>query len=306
MSSQATAPAKPQRDTSARTYAQELRRKHPRRLISRLILIAITIVYALFPVVWIVSVSLNPANTNVVRQIIPANATLQWYEQLLNGSGFPFLTWLWNSILISFITMIISLGISTFGAFALSRFRFYGRKTTLLTVFLVQVFPSSLLTIAIFNIVLQLGEHVPAVGLNSHGGAILVYLGGALGINTWLLKGFFDTVPREIDEAAIIDGASHWVMFWRIIFPLVRPILAVVAILIFIATYNDYIIALTLLKDTSQQTLAVGLNLFISDTGTDWGLFAAGALLGAIPIVVLYLFVQDYIVGGLTSGAVKG
>lgn len=306
MSSQATAPAKPQRDTSARTYAQELRRKHPRRLISRLILIAITIVYALFPVVWIVSVSLNPANTNVVRQIIPANATLQWYEQLLNGSGFPFLTWLWNSILISFITMVISLGISTFGAFALSRFRFYGRKTTLLTVFLVQVFPSSLLTIAIFNIVLQLGEHVPAVGLNAHGGAILVYLGGALGINTWLLKGFFDTVPREIDEAAIIDGASHWVMFWRIIFPLVRPILAVVAILIFIATYNDYIIALTLLKDTSQQTLAVGLNLFISDTGTDWGLFAAGALLGAIPIVVLYLFVQDYIVGGLTSGAVKG
>lgn len=306
MSSEVTAPAKAQAKTGDRAQIRELRRKQRGKLILRLVLIAITIVYALFPVMWIVSVSLNPANTNVVREIIPQNATLRWYQQLLDGTGFPFVRWLWNSILISLVTMIISLAVSTFGAFALSRFRFSGRKTTLLTVFLVQVFPSSLLTIAIFNIILQLGEHVPAVGLNTHGGAILVYLGGALGINTWLMKGFFDTIPREIDEAAIIDGASHWVMFWRIIFPLVRPILAVVAILIFIATYNDYIIALTLLKDTSQQTLAVGLNLFISDTGTDWGLFAAGALLGAIPIVVLYLLVQDYIVGGLTSGAVKG
>ena len=251
MSSEATAPAKARAETGDRAQIREMRRKQRGKLILRLVLIAITIVYALFPVMWIVSVSLNPANTNVVREIIPQNATLRWYQQLLDGTGFPFVRWLWNSILISLVTMLISLAVSTFGAFALSRFRFSGRKTTLLTVFLVQVFPSSLLTITIFNIILLLGEHVPAVGLNTHGGAILVYLGGALGINTWLMKGFFDTIPREIDEAAIIDGASHWVMFWRIIFPLVRPILAVVAILIFIATYNDYIIALTLLDRKS-------------------------------------------------------
>ena len=133
-----------------------------------------------------------------------------------------------------------------------------------------------------------------------------LYVGGAMGINTWLMKGFFDSIPRELDESARIDGASHWTTFRVIIFPLVRPILAVVGILTFISAYNDYIIALTLLKDSDQQTLAVGLNLFIGDTHSDWGLFAAGALMGAIPIVVLYLIMQDYIVGGLPSGAVKG
>lgn len=285
---------------------RELRRRYPGRLAVRMFFIVLAIIYALFPVLWIISVSINPGNTNVVREVLPGNATLQWYQLLLTDPQYPFLTWLWNSIKLSVITMILSLAVATFGAFALSRFRFTGRRTTLLVVFLVQVFPSSLLTIGIFNILLQLGGYLPQVAVNTHGGAILAYLGGALGINTWLLKGFFDTIPRELDESAQIDGATHWIFFWRIMFPLVRPILAVVAILIFISTYNDYVIALTLLRSTSQQTLAVGLNLFISDTGTDWGPFAAGALMGALPVVVLYLLMQDYIVGGLTTGAVKG
>jgi len=285
---------------------RELRRRYPGRLAVRLLLIALAMIYALFPVLWIISVSINPGNTNVVREVLPDNATLQWYETLLTDPQYPFMIWLWNSIKLSVITMVLSLAVATFGAFALSRFRFSGRRTTLLVVFLVQVFPSSLLVIGIFNILLQLGVYVTPVAINTHGGAILAYLGGALGINTWLLKGFFDTIPRELDESAQIDGATHWIFFWRIMFPLVRPILAVVAILIFISTYNDYVIALTLLRSTSQQTLAVGLNLFISDTGTEWGPFAAGALMGALPVVVLYLLMQDYIVGGLTSGAVKG
>lgn len=285
---------------------RELRRRYPGRFAVRMILIVLAMIYALFPVIWIISVSVNPGNTNVVRDVVPPNATLNWYETLLTNPQYPFLTWLWNSIKLSVITMVLSLAVATFGAFALSRFRFYGRSTTLLLVFLVQVFPSSLLVIGIFNILLQLGSYVGPVAINTHGGAILAYLGGALGINTWLLKGFFDTIPRELDESAQIDGATHWIFFWRIMFPLVRPILAVVAILIFIGTYNDYVIALTLLRSTSQQTLAVGLNLFISDTGTQWGPFAAGALMGALPVVVLYLLMQDYIVGGLTSGAVKG
>lgn len=304
MSNVAIVPQKRSNDDGDR--GRLLRRRYPGRLAVRLILIALAIIYALFPVIWIVSVSINPGNTNVVREVVPQGATLQWYELLLNSAQYPFMTWLWNSIKLSVITMILSLAVSTFGAFALSRFRFSGRRTTLLVVFLVQVFPSSLLVIGIFNILLQLSAHVPAVAINTHGGAILAYLGGALGINTWLMKGFFDTIPRELDESAQIDGATHWVFFWRIMFPLVRPILAVVAILIFISTYNDYVIALTLLRSTSQQTLAVGLNLFISDTGTEWGPFAAGALMGALPVVVLYLLMQDYIVGGLTSGAVKG
>jgi len=153
----------------------------------------------------------------------------------------------------------------------------------------------------------EIGHYIPSFGLNQHGGLILVYLGGAMGINTWLMKGFFDSIPRELDESAMIDGASHWRTFWKIIVPLVRPILAVVGILTFIGTYGDYLFALLLIKDKDLYTLAVGLSIFIGDQYSQkWGVFAAGALLGAIPIVVMYLLLQDFIVGGLTQGAVKG
>lgn len=295
----------------ATTTADSLEQAHNRQqmigTIVRFVLVLLAIIYALFPVVWVFSVSINPGNTIVSDGIIPTGATTQFYEELLDPEGrFPFLRWLWNSTIISLITMAASVMISTFAAYSFSRFRFAGRQLTLLAVFLIQVFPNSLLIIAIFLLIQAFGEHIPFVGLNTSGGAILAYLGSALGINTWLMKGFFDTIPRDLDEAAMMDGATHWTTFWTVIFPLVRPILAVVGILVFIATYNDYIIALTLLKETDQQTLAVGLNLFIGDTNTDWGFFAAGALMGAIPIVTLYILMQDYIVGGLTSGAVKG
>lgn len=286
---------------------QQVQRRRRVGLAIRLILVALAIFYALFPVLWVFAISVNPANNIVVDSIIPENATFQFYRDLLDPAGrFPFLRWLWNSVRISLLTMVLAVLISTFGAYAFSRFRFSGRRMTMLSVFLVQVFPSSLLIIAIFLFIEELGQHVPFLGLNTAGGAILVYLGGALGINTWLMKGFFDSIPRDLDEAALMDGASRWQTFWLVIFPLVRPILAVVGILVFIATYNDYIVALTLLKQTDQQTLAVGLNLFIGETNTDWGFFAAGALMGAVPVVALYLLMQDYIVGGLTSGAVKG
>ncbi|HEX2619780.1 MAG TPA: ABC transporter permease subunit, partial [Phototrophicaceae bacterium] len=144
-------------------------------------------------------------------------------------------------------------------------------------------------------------------GLNSLGGLILVYLGGAMGINTWLMKGFFDSVPREIDESAMVDGANHWQTYWLLIFPLVRPILAVVAVLSFVGTFNEFILARLLLRDKSNWTLMVGLFEFINaDFNRDWGKFAAGALLSATPVVIVYLLLQDQIVGGLTQGAVKG
>jgi ABC-type maltose transport system permease subunit len=177
----------------------------------------------------------------------------------------------------------------------------------MLTIFLVQVFPNSLTIVATFLLIQAIGRHVPEFGLNAHGGLILAYLGGALGINTWLMKGFFDSIPRELDESARIDGASDWLIFWRIIFPLVRPVLAVVGILSFVGVYGDVIISLTLLKDKEVQTLAIGLNRFITDEfNQNWGVFAAGALIGAIPIVVLILTFQRFFVSGLTEGAVKG
>jgi arabinogalactan oligomer/maltooligosaccharide transport system permease protein len=148
---------------------------------------------------------------------------------------------------------------------------------------------------------------VPALGLNSKLAVICVYLGGALGVNTFLMYGFFNTVPRELDEAAKIDGATHAQIYWTIILRLVAPILAVVALLSFISTFGEFIIARVLLQSESNWTLAVGLYGWVSDLlEAQWGLFAAGAVISAVPVLVLFLFLQRYIVGGLTAGAVKG
>jgi arabinogalactan oligomer / maltooligosaccharide transport system permease protein len=143
--------------------------------------------------------------------------------------------------------------------------------------------------------------------LNQHGGLILLYLGGAMGVNTWLMKGFFDTIPRDIDESAMVDGATHWQTFVQLIFPLVRPVMAVVAILAFVGTLNEFVLARIILQDREKWTLMVGLFNFVeAEFSNDWGKFAAGALMAATPVVILYISLQKYIVGGLTQGAVKG
>jgi ABC-type maltose transport system permease subunit len=283
------------------------RRKRQLQLAVRLVVIALAMVFALFPVIWIASASVNPSNSLSGQRLIPDNASLENYDQLLSNNVHPFLKWMWNSVKLATITSVLSVMVSALSAYSFSRFRFSGRRNMLLIVFLVQVFPNSLTMVATFLLVQEIGNYIPSFGLNAHGGLILVYLGGAMGINTWLMKGFFDSIPRDLDESAMIDGASHWRTFWQVIVPLVRPILAVVGILSFIGTYGDYLIALLLIKDKDLYTLAVGLSIFIGDQYSQkWGVFAAGALLGAIPIVVMYLLLQDFIVGGLTSGAVKG
>ena len=275
--------------------------------IFRLVIALIAISFAIFPVIWIISASLNPANTLANQQLIPRNMSLQNFTDLLNDPIHPFLLWMWNSIKVSSISAILAVSITAFNAYAFSRFRFKGRHSLLLTILLVQVFPNMLSMVALFLLLQQIGTYIPWLGLNSHGGLILVYLGGALGINTWLMKGFFDSIPRDLDESAKIDGASQWQIFCKIIFPLVRPILAVVTVLTFISSYSDVVLARVILQSNEQFTLGVGLWLFISGQYTEkWGLFAAGALMGAFPIIVLYLLMQDHIVGGLTQGAIKG
>jgi len=169
------------------------------------------------------------------------------------------------------------------------------------------VFPNLLALVALYLMLIQIGKYVPLLGLNSYGGLIMIYMGGGMAVNIWLMKGFFDTIPRDIDESAQVDGATHWQSFWYLIFPLVRPILAVVTVLTFISSYSDVVLARVLLQSNEQFTLGVGLWLFISGQYTEkWGLFAAGALMGALPIMLLYMLMQDHIVGGLTQGAIKG
>lgn len=270
----------------------------------RLVVIFLAIAYALFPVIFVATASINPANSLSTAAVIPRNPTLEHYRTLFERDY-----WLWmrNSIVAATITAALSVLVSALSAYSFSRFRFRGRRSLLLTVFLVQVFPNTLSIVATYLLMRIIGEYVPWLGLNTLGGLILVYLGSAMGINTWLMKGFFDTVPRDIDESARIDGATDWQIFWQIIVPLVRPVLAVVAILSFVTTYSDYLIALVLVQREEVYTLAVGLSRFLGDNyGQRWGPFAAGALIGAVPVIVIYLVLQDYIVGGLTSGAVKG
>lgn len=276
-------------------------------IIVRWIIALFLMLFAIFPVVWVVSASLNPSGTLATQTLIPENASLENYQELLSSEIFPYSTWLWNSIKISSISTILSVSITLMAAFAFSRFRFYGRQTLLKGVLLVQVFPGILAIVAIFLLIAQIGDILPAFGLDSHAGLILVYMGGAMGINIWLMKGFFDTIPREIDESAMVEGASHWQIFSRLLVPLMRPILVVIGLLSFIGTYGDFLLARVLLKSTDQYTLMVGLQIFTAGQfAKQWGQFTAGALIGALPIMIIYLLLQDHIAGGLTTGAVKG
>lgn len=273
----------------------------------RILVAMIAISFAIFPVIWVFSAALNPTGSLATQRLIPENASLRNLDELLNDPLHPFARWLWNSIKISSITAILSVFVISLSAYAFSRFRFRFRRSLLLSVFLVQAFPSSMTIVGLFLLMQQIGRYLPTFGLNSHGGLILIYLGWVMGVNTWLMKGFFDTIPRDIDESAMVDGASHWQIFWHLILPLVRPILAVITILSFIYAFNDFIIARTILQTSKEFTLMVGMYLFVDQQfAQNWGVFAAGALIASVPIILIYLFLQDQIVGGLTQGAIKG
>jgi len=273
----------------------------------RLLLAVILIIFSVFPILWVISASLNPTGSLATQTLIPPNPGFDNYRTLLSSGEFPFWTWFWNSLKIALITDVLSLSITTIAAYAFSRFRFRGRQTLLKAILLIQVFPALLALVATFLMISQIGDVIPAFGLNTHASLILVYLGGAMGINIWLMKGFLDTIPRDIDESAMVEGATDWQIFTRLILPLLRPILVVIAILNYIATYSEFILARVLLKGSEQYTLMVGLQVFAgAQFNQRWGVFAAGVLIGALPIMIIYIILQDQIVGGLTQGAVKG
>jgi ABC-type maltose transport system permease subunit len=277
-------------------------------LILRYLVALVLIVFSTFPVVWMISASLNPTGSLSTQTLIPENASLDNYRELAaNREFFPFRTWLGNSLKIASLATVISVSVTTLAAYSFSRFRFRQRNNMLRSILLIQIFPNILSVVAVFLLISQIGQVIPELGLNTHSGLLLVYLGGAMGINIWLMKGFFDSIPRDIDESAMVDGASHWQVFSQLLLPLMRPILVVVAILTFIGIYGDFIIANVLLKSSQQYTLMVGLYIFTSaQFAQQWGPFAAGALIGALPIMIVYILLQDQIVGGLTQGAVKG
>ncbi|HET9444465.1 MAG TPA: sugar ABC transporter permease, partial [Acidimicrobiales bacterium] len=267
----------------------------------------VAVAFALFPVVWVASASINPSGSLASQKLIPDEVTLDHYRLLFTDPSFPFLRWLLNTLLIGAVTAVGTVFLCALAAYAFSRLRFRGRRVGLLTLLLVQMFPQLLAMVAIYLLMLDIDDIFPSIGLGTRAGLILVYLGGALGVNTWLMKGFFDTIPIELDESAKVDGASHLQIFFRIVLPLVAPILAVVGLLSFILTINEFVLASVLLQDTKDFTLAVGLFRFVGDRyGSRWGPFTAGALMGGVPVIVVWLFLQRYVVTGLTRGAVKG
>jgi arabinogalactan oligomer/maltooligosaccharide transport system permease protein len=272
----------------------------------RHVIAIVMVVFAVFPLLYVLSASLNPAGSLVGSNDLFSTVSFENYVNLFRNPDEPFGLWFVNTLVIGVTTALGTVFLGALAAYAFSRMRFSGRRVGLLSLMLIQMFPQFLAVVAIFLLLSAIGGVFPALGLGSQLGLIMVYLGGALGVNTYLMYGFFNTVPVSIDEAAKIDGASHAQIFFTIILRLVAPILAVVGLLSFIATTGEYVIASIVLTDPSTQTLAVGLYTFVSQQfSNNWAIFSAGAVLAALPVMVVFLLLQKYIVGGLTAGSVK-
>ena len=293
--------------TTARRSSRMKPGKWMREIGWRHILLIVFALFSLFPVVWIVSASLNSADSLATARLVPDSITTENFTDLFSSSLTPVGTWIWNTWKVAIIASLLNVLVAALAAYAFSRLRFKGRRAGLLTLLLVQVFPQFLGFIALFLLAIQVGDTFEGFGINSHTFLILVYLGGAIGFNAFLIKGFMDTIPASLDESAKVDGASAAQIFFRIVFPLARPVLAVIFIITFINIYSEFILARTLIRATEQFTLAVGLQLFVqSEYAAKWGSLAAAAIIGAAPIVLTFLIAQKQIIGGLTSGAVKG
>lgn len=263
--------------------------------------------FALFPLYLVVLSSFNSTGSLQLTSFLPRELSLNNYKLLFHSPAIPFLTWLANSLKIAAVVSVSSVFIGAASAFAFSRLKFKGKKTGIQVLLLVQMFPAILALSAVYVIMERVYRFAPSIGLGSQPGLVLVYLGGAMGVNIWLLKGFVDSIPVELDEAAKIDGASAVQTYWLIFVPLAAPVLAVVTLLSFIGTLNEYILARLFLVEMTSRTVAVGLQQFISGQySSNWGPFAAGSIILSVPIVIIFLSLQKYIVSGLTAGSVKG
>ena len=266
----------------------------------------VAVIFAVFPLLYVVSASLNPSGSLVGSNPLFATVDCSGFAALFANPEQPYGLWFLNSLVISLLTSVATVFLGAMAAYAFSRMRFRGRRIGLLALILIQMFSQFLAVVALFLLLSAISDIVPALGLGTQLGLIMVYLGGALGVNTCPMYGFFSTVPISIDEAAKIDSASHTQIFFTIILRLVAPILAVVGLLSFIATTGEYVLASIVLTDPTTQTLGVGLYSFVSQAfSNNWSIFAAGAVLAAVPVMIVFLLLQRCIVGGLISGSVK-
>ena len=275
------------------------------------LLIAVT----LFPLLAVLSISLRPGNF-ATGALIPSQLSLEHWQLALgipwrNPQGelvqppFPVLLWLWNSVKVAGISALLIVAMSTTAAYAFARLKF-GRKALLLNaMLLLQMFPVAVALVAIYAIFEGIGSVVPALGIETHAGLVVAYLGG-VATHIWTIKGYFDTIPEEIEENAKVDGATHWQAFRLVLLPMAVPILMVVFVLAFIGTLIEYPVASILLREEPNLTLAVGAKFYLYEQKYLWGDFAAAAVLSGLPITLVFVAAQRWIVSGLTSGGVKG
>jgi maltose/maltodextrin transport system permease protein len=273
------------------------------------------LVFTLFPLAMVISISLRPGNF-AAGSLIPERISFEHWRLALglsyvDGDGtlvrppFPVMHWLWNSIKVAGVAAVLIVALSTSAAYAFSRLKFRAKAATLNTIMLLQMFPAVLALVAIYTIFEVIGAHVPGLGIDSLPSVVVAYLGG-ISLHIWTIKGYFDTIPAEIEEAAHVDGATPFQAFRRVLLPMAVPILAVVFVLAFIYSIIEYPIASVLLQSEDHLTLAVGSRLYLYEQRYLWGDFAAAAVLSGLPITAVFLLAQRWMVSGLTAGGLKG
>jgi len=256
--------------------------------------------FAIYPVLRVFSISLRPGDRLLTRslEIIPDGATFDSYYRLFFEE--PFLIWMGNSLLISIAVTIVGVGLAVTAGYAFSRFKFPGRSQFMIAIITTQMFPVSMLLLPLFILLINLGLYDSFLGL------IIAYSATALPFTIWQMKGYYDTIPYSLEEAAMIDGASPAYTFYKIILPLALPALAITALFSFMTAWSEYLVAVVLIQNTDYFTLPLGLKSFQANMEASWGLYASGAIIVSIPVVLLFMFVSRWLISGLTLGSVKG
>jgi arabinogalactan oligomer/maltooligosaccharide transport system permease protein len=287
-------------------------RKPGSHLLLHSALISFTLL-SIYPVLWVIALAfsgqqsvgiidlpLNPTFLERLRAIVPlpAHFSVSNFTEVWNEQAFG--TWLWNSAVVSLMTTLLGVFLACTAAYAFSRFRFPGRNAGMLMFLVSQMFPGTLMLIPLFIII------VKWLGLgNTYIGLVIVYATTAIPFCVWMLKGYFDTIPVDIEESARIDGASPATIFFRIILPLATPAIAITALFSFMTAWNEFILASIFMESESNYTAPVGLRFFVGGFSSQWGYFAAGSVIVSLPVVALFLYLQKYLISGLTAGSVK-
>jgi len=275
----------------------------PGRRVNNIFVYAVLVlftVFAVYPITRVIAISLRPGDRLLTKSLalIPEDATLSTYARLFSEQ--PFLTWMANSLLVSIAVMIVGVGLASTAGYAFSRYKFRGRDAAMIAMITTQMFPVTMLLLPLFIMLIKLHLYDNYLGL------IVAYSATALPFTTWQMKGYYDTIPFSLEEAAGLDGCSPFSTFWRIILPLAAPALVITALFSFMAAWSEYLVAAVLIQDKNLFTLPLGLKTFASNLEVAWGLYSAGAVVVSIPVVLLFLFLSRWLISGLTLGSVKG